>query len=79
MIGQHWVICNDDSALILRRLHQLFAEELDWLYPDVRATEIREVEDQLSVDLGALVRQLAYAIAVLAPYLTTQYFLIWFF
>ncbi len=54
----------DDSALILRRLHRLFAKELDWLYPDERAAEIRQFEDDLSVDLGAPARQLAYAIAL---------------
>lgn len=47
----------DDSALILRRLHQLFAKELDWLYPGGHDSEIREFEDELSVDLGAPVRQ----------------------
>lgn len=54
----------DNSTLILRRLHQLFAAELDWLYPNEHAAEIREFEDELSEQLGAPARQLAYAIAL---------------
>ena len=54
----------DDSALILRRLHELFPEELAWLYPETQAREIMKLEDELSVSLGAPTRQLAYAIAL---------------
>jgi glutathione S-transferase len=58
----------DNSTLILRRLHQLFSEELDWLYPNEHAAEIREFEDELSEQLGAPARQLAYAIALDGEY-----------
>ena len=54
----------DDSTRILRRLHQLFPKELDWLYPSDHAREIRDFEDELSEQLGAPARQLAYSIAL---------------
>ena len=69
----------DDSALILRRLHELFPEELSWLYPAGYAEEILELEDELSLGLGAPIRQFAYAIALdgesyslTRPYLTKE-------
>lgn len=67
----------DDSAMILRRLHEIFPEEFSWLYPGDQAQEIRDLEDELSVGLGAPVRQFAYAIALDGPnYRSTRPYLI---